>query len=97
MDLSAGIVTDKELFAATVVANYGITDVYTIISENGKELYKLASRADINNRKELAVKTEDQFVDTWGQYPDKGVYELQILVQLYTGERITVYTGKVKI
>ena len=97
IDLSAGTVTEQELFDATVKANFGINDVYTIISKDGKELYKLASRADINNRRELKVKTEEQFVDTWGDYPGKGVYDLQILVQLYTGERITIFNGQLKI
>ena len=97
IDLSLGTVTLEELFAATVKANYGINDVYSLFSKDGQQVWKMASRADINNRRELKVKTDDQFVDTWGQQPEKGVYDLQILVQLYTGERLTVNEGKVKI
>ena len=97
IDLALGTVTVEELFNATVTANFGITDVYSIFSKDGQQVYKLASRADINNRKELKVKTEELFVDTWGEYPEKGVYDLQVLVQLYTGERITVYEGRVRV
>ncbi|MBR2309135.1 MAG: hypothetical protein IKA47_01195 [Oscillospiraceae bacterium] len=96
IDLALGTVTAQELFDATVTANFGITDVYSVFSKDGKQVYKLASRADINNRKALKVKTEEPFVDSWGEYPEKGVYDLQVLVQLYTGERITVYEGKVR-
>ena len=97
IDLAAGTITDKELFAAKVTANYAITDVYAIITdENGKEVYRHAARAHINALKEVALTPEEPFIDTWGAYPAKGVYNLAIVVQLYTGERPTIYTGKVK-
>ena len=47
-------------------------------------------------RKEVALTPEEPFIDTWGAYPAKGAYNLAIVVQLYTGERPTIYTGKVK-
>ena len=97
IDLSLGTVTLEELYSATVKANYGINDVYTLLYKDGKQIYKMASRADINNRRELKVKTDDLFLDTWGELPEKGIYQMQILVQLYTGERITVWEGKLKI
>ena len=37
---------------------------------------------------------DENFVDTWGELPAAGKYDLKVLVQLYTGERLTVYTGK---
>ena len=36
-------------------------------------------------------------VDTWGQYPEKGTYDITLEVQLATGERPVVYTGKLAI
>ena len=98
IDLESGTITEKELLAAKVTANFGINDVYAIVTDaEGKEIYKRATRADINNRKELALTPEDErFVDTWGEKPAKGVYNLAIVVQLYTGERPTIYTGKIK-
>ena len=98
INLSGNTVTPEQLFAATVTANYGITDVYAVITdENGKELYKHAARADINNRKELAIATDAQFIDTWGQMPGAGTYNLTVIAQLYTGERPVIYQGKLKI
>ena len=97
IDLAPGTVTMAELLAATVTANYGITDVYAIVTENGKEVYKVAVRAYINSLKEVTFAAEEQFVDTWGQLPEKGVYDLSILVQLYTGERPVIFNGKLKV
>ena len=36
-------------------------------------------------------------VDTWGEYPAPGTYGLTVEVQLATGERPVVYTGKLAI
>ena len=89
---------EKELLAAKVTSNYCITDVYAVVTdENGKEIYKYAARAHINALKEVALTPEDErFADTWGEHPAKGVYNLAIVVQLYTGERPTIWTGKIK-
>ena len=98
IDLASGTITEKELLDAKVTSNYCITDVYAIVTdENGKEIYKRATRAHINALKEVALTPEDErFADTWGQHPAKGVYNLSIVVQLYTGERPTIYTGRIK-
>ena len=37
------------------------------------------------------------FVDTWGNLPGAGSYRLEVKVQLYTGERITVFAGTLAI
>ena len=97
IDLTADTVTMDELLASTVTSNYCITDVYAIVSKDGKEVYKVATRAPINARKEVTFATEPQFMDTWGTLPEKGVYDLEILVQHYTGERFAIYNGKLKI
>ena len=98
VDLAGDTVTPAQLFSATVTANYGINDVYCIVTDgDGKQVYKHAVRADINNRKTIAIVEESQFVDTWGVLPTSGKYDLTVLVQLYTGERLAVYTGKLNI
>jgi len=65
-----------------------------VTDDQGKELYKHATRADINNRRSVAIGYDENFVDTWGELPAAGKYDLKVLVQLYTGERIAVYKGK---
>ena len=97
IDLAPGTVTMDELLAATVTANYGITDIYAIVSENGREVYKLAVRAYINSLMEISFAAEPQFIDTWGVLPKKGCYDLKVVAQLYTGERPELYNGKLKI
>ena len=98
MDLAPGTITFKELLAAKVSSNYCITDVYAIVTDDtGKEIYKYAARAHINALKEVALTPEDErYADTWGERPAKGVYNLSIVVQLYTGERPTIWEGKLK-
>ena len=94
IDLAPGTVTMDELLASTVTSNYCITDIYAIVSANGKEVYKLAARANLNARKEVPFASEPEFVDSWGDLPGKGVYDLKIVAQLYTGERPTIYNGQ---
>ena len=97
IDLQGAEVTWEQVLASTVTANFGITDIYSLVYDaEGKELYKHATRADINNRKTLAIAHDEAFVDAWGQLPESGSYRFEIKVQLYTGERITVYTGTLK-
>ncbi|MBQ8797273.1 MAG: hypothetical protein IJZ56_03665 [Oscillospiraceae bacterium] len=96
IDLAPGTVTMEELLASTVTANYGITDIYAIVTANGKEVYKVAARADINARKAVSFASEPQFIDTWGTAPEKGVYDLKVVAQLYTGERPTIYEGTLR-
>ena len=95
VNLTGDTVTWEQVMGAEVTANFGITDVYAVVTdEKGKELYKHATRADINNRRSVAIGYDENFVDTWGELPAAGKYDLKVLVQLYTGERLTVYTGK---
>ena len=94
IDLAPGTVTMDEVNASTVTSNYCITDIYAIVSADGKEVYKLAARANLNGRKEVPFASDPDFVDSWGTLPEKGVYDLKIVAQLYTGERPTIYEGK---
>lgn len=99
VDLSGAEVTWQQVLSATVTANYGINDVYAVITDDhGKELYRHASRATLNNKRQVTITPNPEagpgWCDTWGRLPDSGTYNLTVLVQLYTGERLTAYAGR---
>lgn len=95
-------ITTTELFSSQVTSNYGISDVYAIVyDEGGNEIYKHAVRCTQANQKTLKLirttseKSKVPSVETWGTLgfaPGK-VNTVKIVVQLSTGERPTVYEG----
>ena len=97
-------VTLEQLFSAEITCNYGITDAYAHITDkNGKEIYCHAVRAKTANCKELPfVKVcdpedmEHDNVDSWGElnFTSNEEYTVTVVCQLATGERPTLYTGK---
>lgn len=94
-------ITVAQLWESKVTANYGISDVYAVVYDSiGNEVYKHAVRAMQASVFELQVKEkvtkgDVPYVETWGKlYFDAGeTYTVNIVVQLSTGERPTVYTG----
>lgn len=95
-------ITTTDLFASSVTANYGISDVYAVVYDgNGNEVYKHAVRCTQANQKTLKLlrnqpeKSKVPQVETWGNLgfaPGKPL-TVKILVQLSTGERPTIYEG----
>ena len=95
-------ISTTDLFASSVKANYGISDVYAVVYDaNGNEVYKHAVRCTQANQKTLKLirnqpeKSKVPQVETWGTLgftPGKPL-TVKILVQLSTGERPTVYEG----
>ena len=106
IDLSGDTVTAEQLFNAHIRSNFGIADMYALVkNDEGEVIYKHAVRALRAGEKDLQfdrVGETDMMgvngpvfsVDTWGEYPEKGIYGLTVEVQLATGERITVYNGQ---
>ena len=90
-------ITVKELFAGTVTANYGISDIYAIIKDaSGKEVYRHAVRVKNGNTYELDMVRNSDNVDKWGTLDvSTGEFTVEVVAQLSTGERPTVYTGKI--
>ena len=83
----------KELTAGTVVANYGISDIYAVVKDaQGKEVYRSAQRADAAGIMSLTFGRAIQS-NQWSSYTD-GNYTVEVICQLGTGERPVVYTGK---
>lgn len=99
-------ITEEQLFNAHVKSNFGIADMYAYFyNEAGEMIYKHAVRALRAGEKDLQfdrVGETDMMgvngpvfsVDTWGEYPTAGTYDIKVEVQLATGERPVVYTGK---
>ena len=90
-------VTVTRLFTGIVTSNYGISDNYAVVRDGqGKEIYRHAVRAvQANVRQQQFVRNEPN-ADSWGELnlePD-GEYTVEITVQLGTGERPTIYQGK---
>lgn len=95
-------ITKSQLFSATVEANYGISDVYAIVTNaQGEEVYRHAVRATAAGATSIQfVESQTvegnktyQNVETWGTL-SSGTYTVEVVVQLATGERPTLYTGK---
>lgn len=99
VNITGDTVEEIKLFNANVTANYGISDVYVSLKNaDGKEFYRLAVRATNPNIRTLRIIRNGNNTFAWGDY-DKlsGEYSVEITAQLSTGERPTLYTGKVTI
>ena len=85
-------ITVDQLKQGIVTANYGISDIYVYLKDGeGKILFYKVNRAN------TAGKTSMDFSDTiygpsFSKYTD-GNYTVEVVCQLGTGERPTVYTG----
>lgn len=91
-------ITEKELFAAKVTCNYHIYDSYAIVRDKkGNEVVKLATHnngASTYEMKFSKIVTETNAV--WGDWEDLeagGKYTVEIVSQLGTGERPTLWKG----
>ena len=96
-------ITKQQLFSAKVTSNYSISDIYAIVRDaKGNEVYKHAVRCIEANTEELAFvenAAEDAVFDNverWGTL-HPGTYTVEIVVQLGTGQRPTVYTGQLTV
>ena len=88
----------KQLNNTVVTSNYGVMDIYaSVYNANGVEVYKLAVRAEETSLKELEFKSTGYNVDIWGTeeniYADQE-YTVKIYAQISTGERPTLWEGK---
>jgi hypothetical protein len=82
----------QQLMAATVTANYSISDVFVCLKDGDKTVIRDVYRADT-----VGVKTTNIYkalsTKQWSEYASKG-YTVEISVQLGTGECPVIYTGK---
>lgn len=91
-------ITVEELYKASVTCNYGLSDIYAIVRDaKGNEIFKMAARAHRAGIMELEFSKHNTNVVTWGSLEDmtaKGKYTVQIVAQVGTGERPTIWEGK---
>ena len=96
-------ITATELFSSEVTSNYGISDAYAVVyDDDGNEVYKHAVRVTQAMTKKLKITREKKenskvnTVETWGklEFAPGVEYTVKIQVQLATGERPTIYQGK---
>ena len=91
-------ISTEDLFSCEVTSNYFISDAYILLTNSsGTQVYKHAVRGSAANCRALTLSRTGAHVDSWGTYPTSGSYTVEIQVQLYTGERKTVYTGTLKV
>lgn len=87
-------ITKSKLFSAKITSNYSISDAYVIVKDSsGKQVYKHAVRNSTAYGKTLTLAPTGANVDSWGVL-NSGTYTVEVVAQLMTGERPTVYTGK---
>ena len=89
-------ITKSQLFETSVTSNYGISDIYVIVTDNGgNEVYRHAIRSPRAGDFNLSIAETGVNVTTWGSWADLTAesYNVEIAVQLATGERPTVYMG----
>lgn len=91
-------ITLAQLFNSKVSSNYGLSDVYAYFYDaNGNEVCKIANHVDEGGRKELRFYKQGGTVYTWGNpdelNPADGI-TVKIVAQLATGERPTLWEGK---
>ena len=89
-------ITMEQLFGTKVSSNYHLSDIYAYVyDEAGNEILKHAVRIRTPSTKEMKVYRMGN-VYTWGSWDElaAGEYAIKVEVQLGTGERPTVYEGK---
>ena len=99
INIEGETVEQEKLLKATVTCNYGISDVYlSLYNENGREVYRLVTRAVNAGEKQLQLAKNATNSYSWGDFASlSGEYTAKVTAQLSTGERPELYNGKVTI
>jgi len=85
-------ITVEQLKSASVTANYGISDVYAYVSDaDGKLLFYKAARAPKAGRMQIDF-SQTVYAATFDKYAD-GTHTVEVICQLGTGERLSLYSG----
>lgn len=91
-------ITTADIFKGTVKSNYGISDIYAYIYDaKGNEVCKIANHVEEAGMKELRFFKQGGGVYIWGDYSKLNAadgYTVKIVTQLATGERPTLWEGK---
>ena len=91
-------ITVDEIYGTKVTCNYGLSDLYVMIYDAaGNEVFKTVSRAGEAGIMSLKVSKAPGDSYTWGSLEDldpSQEYTVKIVLQIGTGERPTVWEGK---
>ena len=91
-------ITINQLFGSKVTTNYYLFDIYAhIYNSDGIEVCKIARRYESTNTRELVFDEAAFATEIWGSYKDldpKDGYTVKVVAQIGTGERPTVWEGK---
>ena len=86
-------ITVNQLKTTPVTANYGISDVYAYVSDaEGKVLFYRAARVTHAGETKMDL-SQTVYGTTFDKYAD-GNHTVEVVCQLGTGERISLYKGK---
>jgi len=96
-------ITRDQLVGSTVTSNYGVSDIYAVFTDSqGNEVYKLAVRSRNSLCRELTfgfevIVSKTNTAVQWGDIdalsPEE-TYTVEIIAQLTTGERPTLWKGR---
>ena len=93
-------ITADELFQSYVKCNYGLVDVFALVHDaHGSEVLKVSScahKAGMMTLKFVSQKSEKTLFQwgAWTDLSDDKEYTVTIVAQVGTGERLTVWEGK---
>ena len=93
-------ITTDELFASHVKCNYGLVDIFALVHDaHGNEVLKVSSCAHKANMKTLKFVSQksEKTLFQWGAWTDLSEdkeYTVTIVAQVGTGERLTLWEGK---
>jgi hypothetical protein len=95
---SGDTITIEQLFGSTITTNYYLFDIYAhIYNADGIEVYKVARRYESTNTRSLTFDENAFATEIWGSYEGldpKDGYTVKVVAQIGTGERPTVWEGK---
>ena len=86
--------------ASKITTNYGVVDAYIIVKDSrGNEIYKHAVRTATAGNTALELEESGEMVTVWETKAlESGkAYTAEIVVQLSTGERPTIWNGQLTI
>ena len=93
-------ISKEQLFSSYVECNYGLVDIYaSIYDADGNEVYKVGSYANKACKMKLPFASEkkEKTLFQWGDWADLtpgGDYTVKVYAQVGTGERPTLWEGK---
>lgn len=89
-------ITIDKLFSSTVESNYGLSDIYAYIYDSkGNEVCKIANHVETGGQ--MKLKFAKGAANIWGDFSGlkaEDGYVVKVIAQLATGERPTVWEGK---